>query len=323
MILRGTDFGKVLCASGARNFFGDGWWYHRFLRWVGLSYQGSTLVAKTTTLAPRQGNMLVEGTTPLARFPSCVKVGWWKGIVLNAVGLSGPGAEWLLQKGAWYQRKDPFFLSFMAIENTPKGRAIETKHFVDLLARFLPFKAPVGLQINFSCPNVGIDPASLADEMRKALDIASSLGIPIIPKVNATFPLEPIFALEDHPALDALCVSNTIPWGKLPDEIPWAKLWGSETSPLADLGGGGLSGKPLLPIVTKWIGHLREVGFRKPIVGGGGILSKEDATKMFEAGVDAVELGSVSILRPWRVQGIIDHVNRRGVNGTRRQSGVL
>jgi len=317
MILRGIDFGKALCASGARNFFGEGWWYHRFFHWMGLSYQGSTLVAKTTTLEARQGNMLVEGTKPMLLFPSCVKVAFWKGIVLNAVGLSGPGARWLFQKGIWYERKEPFFLSFMSVENTLKGRAIETQRFMDLLGSFMPFKAPIGLQMNFSCPNVGIDPASLTDEMGKALDIAKALNIPVVPKINATFPLEPIIALQDHEAFDALSVSNTIPWGKLPEEIPWSKLWGSETSPLAEFGGGGLSGKPLLPIVTRYIENLRECGFRKPIIGGGGILSKGDADKMLDAGADAVELGSVSILRPWRVQRIIDHVNRRGTNGSR------
>lgn len=317
MILRGTDFGKVLCASGARNFFGDGWWYHRLLHWMGLSYQGSTLVAKTTTLSPREGNMPLDGTQPLALFPSCVRVNWWRGVTLNAVGLSGPGARWLLEKGLWYQRREPFFLSFMAVGSTRSEREVESLAFFKLLASFLPFKTPVGLQINFSCPNVGLDPQALTEEMVTILALAQPMGIPIVPKINATFPVETVLALGDHRGCDAISVSNTIPWGKLPDEIPWAELWGSETSPLADLGGGGLSGKPLLPIVTKYIEHLRECGFRKPIIGGGGILSKSDANQMLDAGAVAVELGSVSILRPWRVQGIIDYVNRHGVNGSR------
>ncbi len=83
MKLRKTEFGKVFCAAGARNFFGteaDAYWFHRFwlfraVYWVmsqilgrpwGLNYAGSTFVTKTTTLGARDGNMpLVPGTVQL------------------------------------------------------------------------------------------------------------------------------------------------------------------------------------------------------------------------------------------------------------------
>jgi len=52
MILRGIEFGNVFNASGARGFFGEGYVYHRLWRPFGLSYDGSTFVAKTTTLLP-------------------------------------------------------------------------------------------------------------------------------------------------------------------------------------------------------------------------------------------------------------------------------
>ena len=114
-----------------------------------------------------------------------------------------------------------------------------------------------------------------------------------------------------HPGCDAIIMSNTIPWGQLPDRIDWKGLFGTDVSPVAKYGGGGLSGKPLLPIVTDWIRGARVKGVVKPIVAGGGILSKADADRMLDAGADAVELGSVAFLRPWRVQGIINHVNAR------------
>lgn len=243
------------------------------------------------------------------------------------MGLSGPGAEWLLKNRVWADQQRPFLLSFMSVAPSRLERVNELMRFVTLIGNALDEfdvvhhtslpPVGIGLQINFSCPNVGLDLSKIADEIKESLDIASTLGIPLIPKINATVPPEAVMSLLDHPRFDALCVSNTIPWGQLPHLIDWEDLWGSTTSPLAKYGGGGLSGKPLLPIVVAWIARARSLGFKKPIIGGGGILSKADADLMlgfrneYERGADAIELGSVSMLRPWRVRGIIKHVNRQ------------
>ncbi|HYE59872.1 MAG TPA: hypothetical protein VEA18_01670, partial [Candidatus Kapabacteria bacterium] len=90
-------FGRVWDASGVRNFDGNAWWYHSFM--PGLDFSGATFVAKTTTIDPRKGNMPLkkDGITPRDLFPSCIKVYPRKGIALNAVGLSGHGAEALLK----------------------------------------------------------------------------------------------------------------------------------------------------------------------------------------------------------------------------------
>jgi len=313
MQLRGVNFGYALNASGARNFDGSGWWYHRLFGWTGLDFEGATFVAKTTTLESRAGNMALYGLHPVEKMPECIKVYPWKGVALNAVGLSGPGAEALLQSGIWQAQMKPFFLSFMSIEKTATERMSELFRFVGLLAKYLPFQVPVALQMNFSCPNVGLNPRKLISEIREGLTVAGTLGIPLVPKVNVTFPHDVIMSLLTCNDLDAICVSNTIPWGH--ESIDWQKLFGTTVSPLAHFGGGGLSGKPLLPLVVEWIRRLRQMGFSKPIIGGGGILSVADADSMIEAGADAVELGSVAMLRPWRVRGIVRHVNHKMGNG--------
>lgn len=46
-------------------------------------------------------------------------------------------------------------------------------------------------------------------------------------------------------------------------------------------------------------------GITIPIIGGGGILKKADVDLLYQCGADAVMIGSVAILRPWRVRGII------------------
>lgn len=308
MRLRGIDFGYVLNSSGARNFDGSGWWYHWFFKRFGLDYSDTTFVAKTTTLNPRAGNMPLKGLRPTELLPDCIRVYPFRGMALNAVGLSGPGAEWFLQKGIWHQQEKPFFLSFMSVAGSKTERLGELRQFVRLLGPHLPFKAPVGLQLNFSCPNVGLEPQKLVAEMKEGLAIAGDLDIPLVPKISVAFPQEVVLGLpyEDY---DALCISNTIPWGQLPDLIDWEDLFGTDVSPLAKYGGGGLSGAPLLPLVVVWIEAIRGLGYNRPIIGGGGILSIDDADKLLEAGADAIELGSIAMLRPWRVKGIVDHVN--------------
>ncbi len=311
MRLKNIDFGKVTGASGVQNFFGEGYWFHRYLKPFGLDFSGATFVAKTTTLHPRIGNMpLNDDYAPKERVPPCVFVRPWKGIALNSVGLSGPGAQALFETNRWQERRNPFFISFMSVAETPHERTEELRDFVDLFFRYLPeFHAPVGLQINYSCPNVGLHTEMLVNEVSEGLTIASALGIPLMPKFNVVLPVRVALKVSRHEACDAICVSNTIPWGQLPDRIDWKGLFGSLTSPLAHLGGGGLSGKPLLPLLLEWLEDARVAGIKKPINAGGGILSFQDARSVFHYGASSIFLGSIAFLRPWRVNGIIRNIN--------------
>lgn len=304
MELRGIPFGSVFDASGVRGFFGEGYWYHRYLRPLGLRFDHATFVAKTTTLLPRVGNMPMRsnGVTPIERRPQCIVVRPFRGVALNAVGLSGPGAQALLGDGRWQRRTEPFFLSFMSVAQTVDERWRELALFVALLQpRLREFRAPIGLQINFSCPNVGVHSAALVEEALSALGIASKLGIPLMPKLNILAPVAVAKEISEHPACDALCVSNTIPWGSLPDRIPWRELFSSDESPLAQYGGGGLSGAPLLPLVAAWVRDARAAGITTPINAGGGILAPRDVDVLHDAGASSVFIGSMAILRGWRI----------------------
>lgn len=308
MILRGVRFKNVMNASGARGFYSEGYWHHRYLKPFGLDFRGSTFIAKTTTLHPRAGNISYDTKTlrPIDRVPSCVVTKLVKGVVLNAVGLSGPGAQRLIPYWEAWKKREPMFVSFMSVAPTAEERLLEARGFVSLLIQnyhLLPKE--MGIQVNFSCPNVDLELSSMTDEMGDVLDEFQILGLPLVAKVNALFPIEAAMKLQEHPALDALSVANTIPWGKRPDRIDWKGLFGTETSPLAHLGGGGLSGKPLLPLVEEWVRSARWAGFRKHLIAGGGVLGCKDAKRLLTVGADGIEIGAVSILRPWRVRGII------------------
>lgn len=313
MRLRGIDFGSVMNASGARNFFGQGYWFHHWLRPMGLSFENSTFVAKTTPLDPRKGNMATkhdDGMTPNKLFPDCIVVDHLKQTVLNAVGLTSPGAKALLTYGYWQRMRYPFFTSFAAVSDSVESRLEEYKAFVMLLKPYLRyFLAPVGLEINFVCPNKEHVSMPRVEEIWEALNILSSLNIPLVAKMNILMSHEACLEVQKHKACDAICMSNTIRWDELPRIIDRNAWFGTTISPLQKYGGGGFSGVPLFSLVTGWIREARRIGFYKPIIGCGGIMRWQDGCDMLDAGADAIQIGSVGMLRPHRVRNIITRAN--------------
>lgn len=311
MKLRGIDFGNVLGASGVQGFFGEGYWFHKPWHRFGLDFTDMTFVSKTATLLSWEGNMpLTKHYTPRNWFPWCVKAKFWRGLMLNSVGLSNPGLGALLGTGKWQKRRTKSFLiSIMSLAQTAQKRLEELRIMVEMIGLCKDgFSVPFGLQINLSCPNTGHDPHELIGESAKVLEIASTLGVPVMPKYSiASAPVEAVMQLNNNSNCDAICVSNTLPFGW--QGIDWQRVWGSTTSPLANIGGGGLSGKELRPLVCEWIMRLRDAGFTKAINGGGGILCPEDAVYYHGAGASSIFLGSVAVLRPWRVSKIINQAN--------------
>jgi dihydroorotate dehydrogenase (NAD+) catalytic subunit len=320
MKLRGIDFGQAIVASGSQGFFGEGYWFHRWLRPFGLRYGDATFTAKSMTVDPYQGNLLLgeDGITPKEWFPDCIKAYWRQAMVLNAVKLTNLGAEALFAARRWQTRKEPFLLSLALVGATPKERLVELQRFSSLFEGYKPeLSKGVGLELDWSCPSTSAATPKLF-ETNQLLEIAGRLGVPLVVKVNATMPVREAIKIAEHQACDAIAVSNAIPFGKLRDWIDWEGLFDDGVSPLEKYGGGGLSGAPLLPIVLDWVYRARSAGLRKPIIAGGGVLSCRDADELIKVGASAISLGSVSLLRPHRVARIIRHVNRVLANGLYR-----
>lgn len=310
MKLRNIEFGNILGASGVQGFFGEGYWFHRPFKPFGLDFTDMTFVAKTTTLHGRAGNMPLRlNFSPRELVPNSIKANLLRGTMLNAVGLSGPGIQILLNMLRWQRRTEPFWISIMSVANTREERLSEIRELaliIELEKEF--FKAPFGLQVNVSCPNTGHDTRELAQEALEVVQIVSEVRVPIMLKFSIdSVPDEVIMELNDHPDCDAICVSNTIKFGW--SGVDWEKAWGDDVSPLAHLGGGGLSGETLRPLVCDWIKRLRDKGFTKPINGGGGILHPQHVMQYHTAGASSVFIGSVASLRPWRVKSIIEMAN--------------
>jgi hypothetical protein len=277
LILRGTNFGSIFCAPGARGFFGEGYPFHHLMKLLGMTWDGTGFVSKTIVYPHREGNMPLrrDRLTPKERLiPRSIVVKPISGHVLNAVGLSGPGLEWALASGRWQLLTEPFMISFMSVAGSPDERLAETKLFAERLADQMPhFKDKVAVQINRACPTSGHTLGEYYAENNEVLDILGMLGVPVVVNYNPTVPGEVMVATANHQYCDAIWIANTIPWGD--QRIDWEAIFGTFDSPIAKrnlpvLGGGGLSGPACLPHTVDRVLDARRLGVTKPIVAGNG-----------------------------------------------------
>lgn len=321
MKIRGINFSNVFVSAGVLNFFGDGYWYHAIFKLIPgfKKLHEETFVSKTTVWDPRAGNLpLKNNLQPEELFPTCIKLYFFACAVLNAVNLSGPGAKTLFGFNIWQNLLKPLFISFMAVGQTKEEKIEEARQFIALFKEELPkFKAPVGIQVNVSCPNTGHKTDELASGALEILELFSELGVPIDLKINTLFPIALLKEIERRRLCDVLTISNTIPYGSYPELINWRRfnawyrLFGRARSPLAKYGGGGLSSKKAFPIVTARIKELRAAGLTLPIKGSGGIINPRHVELMRAAGADAgIEIALVTMVRPWQVGRVIKRANK-------------
>ena len=326
--------GLTFVAKTTTLYFRKGNMPLRFMRGLRLNADGKLADGQSIVISTPQDVM------PQQWLPDCVYCDAKSEIAVNAVGLSGPGAGPLLDAGFWQERTKSFWLSFMSVAPTATERFAELMAFVDTLDTFLhglrfemrtvktpqspgmgsisqvkKFQAPFGLQINFSCPNVGLNPAELVDEIHQALTYASQLRIPLAPKINLLTPPEVAKEICEHDNCDALCVSNTIPW-----KNAWPTLQaemeraGLKKSPLEKYGGGGISGACLRTHLCFWLRDARKAGITKHINAGGGITRAEHVDE-FKDLADSISIGSVGMFackrfQPGRVQEIIKRAHQ-------------
>lgn len=328
MKLNGIDFGPIWGAAGVQGMFGgmngEEYRHHRIYRMCfpgRFTFKGVTFTTKTFTADYNRGNMPLRknGCTPRKLFPKCIKVSFRKGLALNAVGLTNFGARFYFEQGIWQKRPEPFVLSFACVGEKRQDRISEIIRFVKIALEYLrSFKAPVALQINFSCPNTGHDLKELVREVIEILSIADDLRmignyrVPLIPKFNILVPPEKVAEIADHSLVAAVCVSNSIPWGQLPERIDWKGLFGSDVSPLAKykFGNGGLSGAPITAPVRDWVEGYCSLGPAKQLNAGGGLMCRRDVKNINVAPqskpnpVGSVFVGAAAMVRPWNLDEI-------------------
>lgn len=329
-------YGNAIVASGGLGFHGEGYPYHKYLKKMlsGFDMSGMTLTSKTLTLRKRLGNAPTQnddGVTLMEFKPACIDFDFFDANAINAFGLTNPGIDAYLEKTneivtSSFQTKN-FFIS-ISVLGTHEEQLFQAKEIVskiydyDSCWRHKSFS--FGLQLNISCPNSGDKVDANISHIHELLTTLSSLGRPIMVKINALMSVENVMKIAAHQACAGIVTSNTFGWDEIP-ALERIDLFGSTVSPLAKRWGktyrgkqiftvpnpeenakGGVSGKYLFPFVVKQVQDLRKAGFEKPIIAGGGILHPDNVDILFEAGAQAISPGSVIFLRPWRVKSIIE-----------------
>lgn len=335
MNIKGVEIPRVVYASGAYNFFGPGegigygWWYDKYLKlflpWLSSSEKAGW-ISKTTPFFQRDGNMkLDKNLQPIEKFPDCVKIYFWRGLALNSVGLSSPGAVPLFQMNEWHRRIRPFGLSHMSVLGTFEQRLAETNGYACLLKKYLPdFLAPIWLEENMSCPNTGHDVCSLSEERLAHLEIIrkEKLGIPVFAKLSPEDSVEEMVRIARSGLCDGISLINTVKFGRLPEEIPWKKLFGTDDpdkSPLAKYGGGGLSGWILGDLLCRRIAEFRKHEPDFPIMAGGGVnchwnwfKTKKLIDRLVDKGrVNAIVIGTGKVMRPFYLRLTIWYAEKK------------
>lgn len=172
--------------------------------------------------------------------------------------------------------------------------------------------------VNVSCPNVG-DTAKLQDkdflvgllstliEKNKSFKIQRPILLKIAPDLN-NGQLDEVVEIVHDSKIDGIIASNT--------SVDRSALKTDEER-LAEIGNGGLSGKPVRDKSTRVIRYIHKKSKGAfPIIGVGGIHSPEDAIEKIKAGASLVQVYTGFVYEgPGLIKGINKAVLASGVFG--------
>lgn len=208
----------------------------------------------------------------------------YPGGLLNAVGLSNPGAEQVAREIVQYRGLS----STPVIASVFGATVAEFGEVTDILAG----AGPDLIEVNVSCPNVasefgtpfGANFDSAAEVTREVKRFAR--GIPVSVKLTVNCPdLGRMARTCVDAGAEAITAINTIGPGM------WIDI--DSGVPVLSNKMGGVSGPAILPIAVRAVYEIyAAVGSRVGIIGTGGVSSAEDAVQMILAGASAVGIGT-------------------------------
>lgn len=266
----------VLTASGT---FGYG---DEYAHVVDLKRIGG-VITKTVTVHPRPGN----APTRLAETAAGM---------LNSIGLENVGLE------------------RFRTDKLPKLRALEATVIASVggetaqeLARLLETLGHEpgigGFEINFSCPNVSKGgarywavPARLERTMRLLRTLTDrALIAKLSPDVTS---IAELARACEQAGADAVTAVNTFVGMAVDLEHSRHRL--NRTT-------GGLSGPAIKPLALARC-HEAAAAVRIPVVGSGGIMNGRDALEFIAVGATAIQVGTVSFVRPRAATEVLDEM---------------
>jgi len=286
--LGNPDLSVEMCGMKMGNplVLASGIWGTSGLLLVRAAKSGAGAVtSKSCSLQPREGH----------KNPTMVLL---DGYVLNAVGLSNPGASAEAEELAEAKRN----CSKIGVPVIASIFARSVEEFAQV-AQIVMEAKPDAIELNMSCPNVGHEGrmfACVGGDAAKVVEAVKNISdAPVFAKLtpNVTDIVEVAKAVEGAGA-DGIVAINTMP-GMLID----AKA----KRPILTNREGGVSGAALKPIALRAVHSVsRAVGI--PIIGTGGVMSGLDAVEMLMAGASTVGVGSAISYRKNALGEIRDEI---------------
>lgn len=252
----------------------------------GLEYDGYL------DLNTEVGAISVKGLTPTARPGNAgVRIAETPSGVLNCIGLENPGAEAFVADilPTLAQYDVPIFANI-------SGNTLEEYEF---MAKTLTVEGVAALEVNISCPNVKCGGMAFGVQAESAAAVCKAVkthtDLPVIMKLspNVTDIVEIARTVEAAGA-DGISMINTL-LGMSVDLRTRKPLLGNIY--------GGLSGPAVKPVALR-LTHQVAQAIDIPIMGGGGIMTGEDALEFMLVGADIVSVGTATMVDP-RAIGII------------------
>ncbi|MEA3374965.1 MAG: dihydroorotate dehydrogenase [Chloroflexota bacterium] len=254
---------------------------HGVLARVARSGAGA-VTTKSCSLKPRSG------------YPNPTVLDWGPGLI-NAVGLSNPGVEVMVEE-----------IQAAKAELAPLGVPVIASIFADTIyefgtiTRFISEAEPDILEVNVSCPNLddryqqmfAADPYVSAQVTRQ---VKRYTDTPVLVKLspNVTDISEIAEAVVEAGA-DGITAINSVGPGLILDV--------ETRRPILAHGTGGMSGPPIRPIAVRCVHDIcRAVDV--PVVATGGVTTGRDVVEMLLVGATVVSIGSAVRYRGMEVFG--------------------
>jgi dihydroorotate dehydrogenase (NAD+) catalytic subunit len=234
------------------------------------------ITSKSCSLMPRSG------------YPNPTILDWGTGLI-NAVGLSNPGVEVMVEEiQAVKQKLAPLGVPIIA------SIFAETIYDFGTVARYISEAEPDLIEVNISCPNIddryrlmfAADPYVASQVTRR---VKQNTDIPVLVKLspNVTDVVKIARTVVEAGA-DGITAINSLGPGIILD---------IETCrPVLAHGTGGLSGPNIRPIAVRCVRDIcRAVDV--PVVAVGGVTTGRDLVEMILVGATAVSIGSAVCYR--------------------------
>ena len=268
----------VMTASGT---FGSGLEYSEF---VDLNKLGA-VVTKGVANVPWPGNPTVR----IAETASGM---------INAIGLQNPGID-------VFTSRDLKALEAYDTKVIVNVCGKSKEDYLEVVERLGDEKRVDMLEINISCPNVKEGGIAFGQKAEAAYEITKAVKEkakqPVIMKLspNVTDITEMARAVEDGGA-DVISLINTLTGMKI--DVNRRKFALANKT-------GGLSGPAIKPVAVRMVYQVAQA-VKIPIIGMGGIATREDAMEFILAGATAVSVGTANFNNPMTTIEVIEGMEK-------------